>query len=96
MALASDLNPGTSPLASLLLMMNMGCVLFGLNPEEALAGTTRNAARALGMADALGILGVGRSADMLLWDMEDPALLSCQFGGITLLQRIFKGEISHV
>ena len=96
MALATDLNPGTSPLASLLLMMNMGCVLFGLNPEEALAGTTRNAARALGMSDTLGILGVGRSADMLLWDMENPALLSCQFGGIPLLQRIFKGEISHV
>ncbi len=96
MALASDLNPGTSPLASLLLMMNMGCVLFGLNPEEALAGTTRNAARALGMSDTLGILGVGRSADMLLWDMENPALLSCQFGGIPLLQRVFKGEISHV
>ncbi len=96
MALATDLNPGSSPLASLLLMMNMGCILFGLTPEEALAGTTRNAARALGMGDEIGILGIGRSADMLLWDIENPALLSCQFGGIPLSQRIFKGELSHV
>ncbi len=96
MALATDLNPGTSPLASLLLMMNMGCVLFGLTPEEALSGTTRNAARALGLENIIGILSVGREADMLLWDTDEPALLSCQFGGIPLLQRIYKGEISHV
>jgi imidazolonepropionase len=96
MALASDLNPGTSPFASLLLMMNMGCRLFGLTPEEALAGTTRVAARALGMDNRIGILKVGRDADMLLWDTDELALLSCQFGGIPLKQRIFKGEISHV
>jgi len=96
MALASDLNPGTSPFASLLLMMNMGCRLFGLTPEEALAGTTRVAARALGMDNRIGILQVGRDADMLLWDTDELALLSCQFGGIPLTQRIFKGEISHV
>lgn len=96
MALASDLNPGTSPFASLLLMMNMGCQLFGLKPEEALAGTTRVAARALGMDNRIGTLQVGRDADMLLWDTDELALLSCQFGGIPLKQRIFKGEISHV
>ncbi len=95
-ALASDLNPGSSPLASLLLMMNMGCVFFGLTPEEALAATTRHAAGALGMNKHIGILDVGMEADMLLWEMDDPALLSCQFGGIPLLQRIFMGEISNV
>jgi len=96
MALASDLNPGSSPLASLRLMMNMGAVLFGLTPEEALLGVTRHAATALGLGEQSGQLRVGQYADMLLWDIEDPAQLSYQFGATTLLQRIFAGEVSHV
>lgn len=95
MALASDLNPGSCPLASLRLMMNMGCVLFGLTPEEALQATTRNAAIALGLGKTTGTLSVGKSADMLLWDIDDPAQLAYQFGATRLLQRIFAGEISH-
>jgi len=95
MALASDLNPGSCPLASLRLMLNMGCILFGLTPEEALLGTTRNAAIALGLGDAIGTLQVGKTADMLLWDIDDPAQLAYQFGSNVLLQRIFAGEISY-
>ncbi len=95
-ALASDLNPGSCPLASLRLMMNMGCVLFGLTPEEALQATTRNAAIALGLGESTGTLSVGKAADMLLWEIDDPAQLACQFGATRLLQRIFAGEISHV
>ncbi len=96
MALASDLNPGSCPLASLRLMMNMGCVLFGLTPEEALQATTRNGAAALGLGEVTGTLRVGKAADMLLWDIDDPAQLAYQFGATRLLQRIFAGEISHV
>ncbi|MEA3363826.1 MAG: imidazolonepropionase, partial [Thermodesulfobacteriota bacterium] len=80
MALASDLNPGSSPLASLRLMMNMGCILFGLTPEEALQATTRHGAIALGLGELTGTLRVGKSADMLLWDIDDPAQLAYQFG----------------
>ena len=92
MALASDLNPGSSPLASLRLMLNMGCILFGLTPEEALQGTTRHAAQALGLEETTGILRVGKAADMLLWDIDDPAQLAYQFGEKSLSQRIFGGE----
>ena len=67
-ALATDCNPGTSPMASLLLAMNMGCVLFGLSPEEALRGVTKNAARALGVQDR-GLLRVGARADLALWEV---------------------------
>ena len=95
-ALASDLNPGSSPLASLRLMLNMGCVLFGLTPEEALQGITRNAAQALELENITGTLAVGQAADMLLWDIEDPAQLAYQFGEKSLQQRIFGGEITHV
>lgn len=95
MALASDLNPGSCPLASLRLMMNMGCVLFGLTPEEALQATTRNGAAALGLGEVTGTLSVGKAADMLLWNIDDPAQLAYQFGATPLLQRIFGGEISH-
>ncbi len=96
MALASDLNPGSCPLASLRLMMNMGCVLFGLTPEEALQAVTRNAAQALNLEKITGTLSVGKAADMLLWEIEDPAQLAYQFGEKSLRQRIFSGEISHV
>ncbi|MFK5926392.1 MAG: imidazolonepropionase [Desulfuromusa sp.] len=95
MALASDLNPGSCPLASLRLMLNMGCILFGLTPEEALQGVTCHAAQALGITETTGTLSVGKAADMLLWDIDDPAQLAYQFGEKSLRQRIFSGEISH-
>ncbi|WP_051560581.1 imidazolonepropionase [Marinobacterium jannaschii] len=93
-AIASDLNPGSSPIASLQLMLNMACTLFALNPEEALAGVTRHAARALGQSDQLGQLRVGMRADMVLWDIQRPAQLACQFGTNPIRQRIFDGEVT--
>ena len=79
MALASDCNPGSSPLVSLLAVLNMACTLFGLTPEEALAGVTRNAARALGLADR-GRLAQGLRADLALWRIDRPAELSYWLG----------------
>lgn len=96
MALATDLNAGSSPLASLRLMMNMGCTLFGLTPEEALAAVTRNAALALGLGNCLGTLAVGKEADMLLWDLDHPSQLAGEVGWGGPIQRIFKGELCHV
>ena len=80
MALASDANPGSSPLHSLLLIMNLACTLFRLTPAEALRGVTRNAARALGMEDDIGTLEVGKFADLVLWDVDRPAMLSYRVG----------------
>ncbi len=91
-AVASDLNPGTSPFASLRLAMNMACVLYGLTPEEALAGVTREAAKALGRADCLGTLTVGKRADFLLWDVSHPAEIVCQLGVNPLVQRVVRGK----
>jgi len=79
-ALASDANPGSSPLYSLLLTMNMACTLFRMTPAEALRGVTLNAAKALGLADEIGSLEVGRQADIVVWDVERPALLSYRIG----------------
>ena len=79
MALATDCNPGSSPVTSLLAILNMGCNLFGLTPEEALAGVTRHAARALGLDDR-GALAVGKRADLALWRIHRPAELSYWFG----------------
>jgi imidazolonepropionase len=81
MAVASDLNPGTSPVASLLTALHMAVTLFGLSPEEALLGVTCNAARAIGRED-LGALAPGRRADFTLWDIRDPAFLAYQLGGL--------------
>lgn len=78
-AIASDFNPGTSPLCSLQLMMNMACTLFRLTPEQALAGVTRNAAKALGLEDR-GVLKVGARADIAQWHITHPSQLSYQFG----------------
>lgn len=75
-AIATDHNPGSSPLASPLLAINMACTLFRLTPEEALAGMTRNGARALGMQATHGTLEPGRSADLALWNIESPAELA--------------------
>ncbi len=80
MALATDCNPGSSPVTSLLLMLNMGCVLFGLRPEEALAGVTRHAARALGLQDECGRLVPGLCADLVVWDIDHPAELAYRMG----------------
>ena len=80
LALATDCNPGSSPCTSLLLAMNMGCTLFGLTPREALAGVTRNAARALGLQDEIGTLEVGKRADFALYRIERPAELCYNLG----------------
>jgi imidazolonepropionase len=79
MAVSTDCNPGSSPCTSLLLMLNMACTLFRLTPEEALAGVTRHAARALGLHDR-GVLAPGLRADFVLWDVEQPAQLAYAFG----------------
>ncbi|OLO04545.1 MULTISPECIES: imidazolonepropionase [Salinicola] len=81
MALASDLNPGTSPVLSLRLMMNLGCTLFRLTPEEALAGVTLHAAKALGIDATHGSLEVGKVADAVAWDVTGPAELAYWLGG---------------
>ena len=91
MAVATDWNPGSSPLGSLRLAMNMACTLFGLTPAEALAGTTRNAARALGLDDC-GVIAPGMRADLALWEVKDPAELSCSFGVNALKARFFGGR----
>jgi imidazolonepropionase len=80
MALATDCNPGTSPMTSLLMTMNMACTLWRLTPQEALAGCTAHAARALGLADELGTLEVGKRADFALWDIARPADLAYSIG----------------
>lgn len=95
MAVGSDLNPGTSPFASLRLAMNMACVLFGLTPEEALAGATREAARALGRADRLGTLAAGKQADFLIWDVDHPAEIVCRLGVNPLRERVFRGKMAN-
>ncbi len=79
-ALATDNNPGSSPLTSMLLAMNMACTLFCLTPEEALAGVTRNGARALGLQATHGTLEAGRRADFALWDIDSPAVLAYSMG----------------
>jgi len=88
MALATDCNPGSSPMTSLLLTMNMGCTLFGLTPEEALAGTTRNAAKALGLQNELGVLEMGKLAELAIWDVEHPSELSYRVGFNPLFKSI--------
>ena len=79
-AVATDCNPGTSPVTSLPLMLNMACTLFGLTPEEALAGATRHAARALGLTDR-GTIVAGQRADLALWDIAEPAEIAYRIGG---------------
>ncbi len=91
MAVATDLNPGTSPLASLPMAMNMACTLFGVTPAEALMGATAHAAAALGLSDR-GTLAPGQLADLSVWDAEHPADLCYQIGGPPLHARIFGGE----
>jgi len=92
MAISSDLNPGTSPVLSLRLMMNMACTLFRLTPEEALAGVTCHAARALGISDRCGTLQAGKEASFVAWDVAHPAELSYWLGGTLSKQVIYQGE----
>jgi imidazolonepropionase len=92
-ALASDCNPGSSPVTSLLLILNMGCTLFRLTPEEALAGVTRNGARALGMAETHGTLEVGKAADLVLWNIAHPAELAYRIGHNPCRQVIKDGRV---
>ncbi|MBO0905867.1 imidazolonepropionase [Jiella sonneratiae] len=93
MAVATDCNPGTSPLTSLLLTMNMAATLFRLTVDECLLGVTRNAARALGLAAETGTLEAGKSADLAIWDIESPAELVYRIGFNPLHARIWKGRI---
>jgi imidazolonepropionase len=89
-AIATDCNPGSSPLSSLLLAMNMACTLFGLTPEEALAGATREAAAALGLAAEIGTIEPGKRAELAVWDVADPAELSYRIGFNPLHRRIIE------
>jgi imidazolonepropionase len=88
MALATDINPGSSPLNSLLLALNMGCTLFRMTPEEALRGATVNAARALGLSD-VGTIAQGQRAELAVWDVKHPAELAYRIGFNPLHIRIF-------
>lgn len=91
-ALATDCNPGTSPLTSILLTMNMAAVQFGLTVDECLLGVTRHAARALGMQAEVGSLEVGKHCDLAIWDIERPADLVGRIGFNPLHQRIWMGQ----
>ncbi len=91
MALATDCNPGTSPLTSLLLTMNMGATLFRLTVEECIAGITRNAAQALGLQDRIGTLETGKACDLAIWDIERPAELVYRMGFNPLHARVWSG-----
>jgi imidazolonepropionase len=94
MAVATDMNPGSSPLASLPLAMNMACTLFRMTPEEALLGTTANAARALGLTDR-GTIAPGQRADLCIWQATHPAELSYRIGATALHSRIFGGVLDR-
>ena len=80
-ALATDINPGSSPVLSARLMMVLGCQEFGLTPEEALRGMTINAAKALGKSDSVGSLQIGKAADLAIWDVQQPSELAYWLGG---------------
>lgn len=95
MVLASDFNPGSSPICSTLLMLNMGCTLFRLTPEEALTGLTLNAAKALGIEDTVGSLVVGKQADFCLWDIATPAQLAYSYGVNPCKDVVKNGKLVH-
>lgn len=95
MAISTDSNPGSSPCTSILLMLNMACTLMRLTPQEALAGVTRIAAKALGLKD-LGVLSAEQRADFVLWDVDHPSELSYAFGSNPCLSRVWGGKIQAV
>jgi imidazolonepropionase len=92
-AVATDCNPGTSPCTSILTAMNMACTLFGLTPEEALSGATRNAARALGIQNDVGVIAVGMRADLAFWRIERPAELSYGLGANPCVGVMYRGRM---
>lgn len=92
MAIATDCNPGTSPVVSPLMALNMACTLFDLTPEEALTGMTRHAAAALGLADEIGTLETGKSADLAIWHISEPSELAYWIGADLLLDRYINGR----
>ena len=91
-AIATDCNPGSSPLTSILLTMNMACTLFQMTPQETLAGVTKNAAKALGKKDS-GTIEIGNRADLCIWEVKHPAELSYRIGFNPLHRRIFGGAV---
>jgi imidazolonepropionase len=91
-AISSDSNPGTSPLTSLLLTMNMAATFFRLTVDECLLGVTRQAARALGRLDQVGTLEAGKSCDLAIWDIERPAELVYRIGFTPLHTRVWRGR----
>ena len=91
-ALATDSNPGSSPLTSLLLAMNMGATLFRMTVAECLSGTTREAARALGILGETGTLEAGKWCDLAIWDIERPAELVYRIGFNSLHRRVWRGQ----
>ena len=91
-AIATDCNPGTSPTTSLLLMLNMAATLFHLTVPEALRGVTINAARALGLADEIGTLELGKACDLAIWNITDPAELVYRIGFNPLHSRVKDGQ----
>ena len=93
LAVATDCNPGTSPCTSILLALSMGCTLFGLTPEEALAGATRNAARALGVQGDVGTIEVGKRADLAFWRIERPAQLCYGLGANPCAAVMYRGKM---
>jgi imidazolonepropionase len=93
LAVATDSNPGTSPCTSILLALSMGCTLFGMTPEEALAGATRNAARALGVLEDVGTIEVGKRADLAFWRIERPAQLCYDLGANPCAAVMYRGKI---
>ncbi|MBX7458416.1 imidazolonepropionase [Qipengyuania sp. 1NDH17] len=95
MAVATDANPGSSPMSSLRLAMGMACTLFRLTPEEALAGATRNAAAALGLSGEYGSIEPGKRAELAVWDAGHPDFLSYWLGGNLLRGRIIDGEFNE-
>jgi imidazolonepropionase len=94
MAVATDCNPGTAPLVSLLLTMNMSATLFGLTVDEVLRGVTREAARALGRSDTIGSLEVGKACDLAIWSVERPAEIFHMLGHNPLFARVFAGIVT--
>lgn len=96
MAIASDCNPGTSPVMSLLIIMNMACTLFRMTPEEVLSAVTINAAHALGIADEAGSLTVGKNADMAVWRIKNPVELMYYLGSQPLHHLVKSGEVVFI
>jgi imidazolonepropionase len=94
-AIATDCNPGTAPVTAPLMALNMGCTLFGLSPEEALAGMTRNAARALNLEKEVGTLETGKRADLAIWNIGEPAELAYWIDADLLADRYYHGRSDH-